>query len=289
MKDKKLTSGKAVLLNITVIILMTTCAIIAHAILPAPVDDLDFDSVLVQLFGFPFVAVSYFMLLFTHCAFVLHFYGRYAKFSRLEVGFRFGAAFALLYLIGMQEVVVEATPFGTWGYEYVRYQFFMGLGDALPVLFLCLIIAYFSLNQDRSTAPQFSLGRADKILIITAVAATFLGQRAVGYQTGIIESNVTSFPLPTYLWTLLFGLALGYICCLLYPIFAVTEKISTLSLRLTVITIGVNWILFNSFIGLIFSGAMPQMLLRSSIDTAILFMTLITTNYFINKGQISAL
>jgi hypothetical protein len=33
-----------------------------------------------------------------------------------------------------------------------------------------------------------------------------------------------------------------------------------------------NWMLFNSFIGLIFSGAMPQMLLRSAVDIYILFM-----------------
>jgi len=289
VKRYRLTGGKAVLLNITVIIIMTVCAIIAHTILPAPVDDLDFDSVLVQLFGFPFVAVSYFMLLFSHCALVLHFYGRYVNFSRLEVGFRFGAAFALLYLVAMQEVFVEATPFSAWGYEYVRYQFFMGLGDALPVLFLCLIIAYLSLNQDRRSSPVISLGRADKILIISAVAATFLGQRAIGYQTGVIESNVVAFTLPTYLWTLLFGLTLGYICCILYPIFAGTSKISTLSSRLTVSTIGVNWIIFNSFIGLIFSGAMPQMLLRSSIDTAVLFLTFLATNYFINKRRNSSL
>ncbi len=165
----------------------------------------------------------------------------------------------------------------------------MGLGDALPVLFLCLIIAYLSLNQDRRSSPVISLGRADKILIISAVAATFLGQRAIGYQTGIIESNVAAFTLPTYLWTLLFGFTLGSICCILYPIFAGTSKISTLSSRLTVSTIGVNWIIFNSFIGLIFSGAMPQMLLRSSIDTAVLFLTFLATNYFINKGRNSSL
>lgn len=265
--------GKAVLLNITVIVLMSALAIIAHAVLPAPVDDLDFDSVLVQFFGFPFVAVSYFLLLFTHCALVLHFYGRHANCSRLEVGIRFGAAFALLYLVAMQEVVVEATPFSTWGYDYVSYQFFMGLGDALPVFFLCLIIAYFSLHQEGSTTPKYSLDRERKILIITSVAVTFLGQRSIGYHTGLIESNVAVFPLPTYLWTLLFGLTLGYICCLLFPVFAVTEKISLLSLRLAVITIGMNWIIFNSFIGLIFSGAMPQMLLRSIIDTAVLFLT----------------
>lgn len=273
MKEYRLTGGKAFLLNITAIMIMTAFAIIAHAILPAPVDDLNFDSVLVQVFGFPVVAVSYFILLFTHCALVLHFFGRYVNCSRLEVGFRFGAAFALLYLIAMQEVFVDATPFGTWGYEYVRYQLFMGLGDALPVLFLCLTIAYFSLNQDRSAAPQSSLGRADKILMITSVAVTFIGQRAIGYQTGLVESNVAVFPLPTYLWTLLFGLTLGYICYLLYPIFAVTANIRLLSFRLAVVTIGINWIIFNSFIGLIFSGAMPQMLLRSSIDTAVLFLT----------------
>ena len=268
-----MTRGKALLLNITVIIIMTAFAIIAHAILPAPVDELGFDSVLVQIFGFPFVAVSYLILLFTHCALALHFYGRHASCSRLEVGFRFGAAFALLYLVAMQEVLVEATPFNTWGYEYIRFQFFMGLGDALPVLFLCLIIAYFSLNQDQSTTAQYSLGKTRKFLIIIAVAATFLGQRAIGYHTGIVESNVAVFPLPTYLWTLLFGLTLGYICCILYPIYAATAKTSLLPVRLTVVTIGLNWIFFNSFIGLIFSGVMPQMLLRSSIDTAVLFVT----------------
>jgi len=149
----------------------------------------------------------------------------------------------------------------------------MGLGDALPVLFLCLIIAYFSLNQDRSATPQCSLGRTRKFLIVIAVAVTFLGQRAIGYHTEIVESNVAVFPLPTYLWTLLFGLTLGYICCILYPIYAATAKISLLPVRLTVVTIGLNWIFFNSFIGLIFSGVMPQMLLRSNIDIAVLFFT----------------
>jgi len=42
-------------------------------------------------------------------------------------------------------------------------------------------------------------------------------------------------------------------------------------MKLIILTIGLNWIIFNSFIGLIFKGVMPQMFIRSVIDIFIFY------------------
>lgn len=64
---------------------------------------------------------------------------------------------------------------------------------------------------------------------------------------------------------------MGYIYVILYPLLAFEKRQRGIPLRLTA-TIGVNWMIFNSLIGLLMKGAMPQMLLSSGIDAAVLFL-----------------
>lgn len=265
--------SKAILINAIVIVIAAAVAIVFHAVLPAPVDALDFDSALVRLFGFPVVAVAYFLALFTHCAIVVRSFGRRANLPKLEIGFRFGLAFALLYLFGMQEVVVEASPFAEWGREFVTYQFFMGVGDALPVFVLCTVLAYATLAPRGSPTHGPTSSTRQMAAIAVSIALTFFLVRTIGHTTGIVESDVGRYPVQTHLWTLLFGGVLGCAYILLYPVFAHERRPVMLSVKLVLLTIGANWILFNSFIGLIFSGVMPQMLLRSGLDTTAMFLT----------------
>lgn len=73
---------------------------------------------------------------------------------------------------------------------------------------------------------------------------------------------------------------------LLYPVLAKEQNKLLLSLKLAVLTIGVNWMMFNSFIGLILSGVMPQMLLRSGIDVAIFFLAcIVISKYFVKPDM----
>ena len=282
---KGVNKNKIILINAIVIIFAAAFAIIIHAALPAPVDALDFDSLPVKLFGFPVVAVSYFLLLFIHCAIAIQYFGRQSNLPKLEAGYRFGMAFAILYLFGMQEVVVEASPFEAWGFDYVIYQFFMGLGDAIPVLLLCITLAYFTLAQRKSPAPVRTLSKRGKTLIVASFTLTFFIQRTIGYTTGLVDSNLGNYPVQTYLWTALFGAILGCAYIVLYPAFAKEQNTLSLSVQLSLLTIGANWIIFNSFIGLIFSGAMPQMLFRSGLDTVVLFLTsLAITRYLRNQA-----
>ncbi|MDG5790160.1 hypothetical protein QA612_22225 [Evansella sp. AB-P1] len=286
MKEKVISVKRVLIINTLAIIVASAMAIIVHAIVPGDVNVDDFDSIFVKLFGFPIVAVSYFVLLFLHCVIVMRYFGKRSSMTNLQIGFRFGTVFAALYLFGMQEVVVEASPFNEWGLAFVSYQFFMGISDAIPALLLCVVTAYFTLSNKNTANSRQILNLIEKTKVVALITITFLIARAIGYETGMIGSNIDTFPIPTYLWTIVFGVMLGCCFTILYPIFASGQNKFLLSYKLVVITIGINWILFNSFIGLIFSGEMNQMLLRSGIDIAVVFLTsLIIQKYFLKSDK----
>ncbi len=275
MKEKEKSVKRVVLINTAAIIAAVALAIILHAVVPGSGDlnEAQFDSVLVLLFGFEPVAVSYFILLFLHCVIVMRYFGKRSSLTSMQIGFRFGIVFAALYMVGMQEVVVEASPFNEWGEAFVNFQFYMGVSDALPALLLCLGVAYFTLSSKNTPGTRQVLTPAEKIKAVSLITITFLTARAIGYETGIVDSNVDTFPVPVYLWTALFGIVLGVCYTVLYPVFSGGRNKSLLSFKLAVLTIGINWMLFNSFIGLIFSESMYQMLLRSGMDMAVFFGT----------------
>lgn len=288
MKEKVISFKRVLVINTLAIIVATAMAIIVHAIVPGAGDlnVTDFDSILVKLFGFPVVAVSYFVLLFLHCVLVMRSFGKRSSMTNTQIGFRFGIVFAAIYMVGMQEVVVEASPFNEWGLAFVNFQFFMGISDAIPALLLCVVTAYFTLKNNNTTSTSKVLNFSEKMNVVALITITIFIARAVGYETGLINSNIDTFPIPAYLWTFVFGVVLGCCYTILYPIFATGQNKYLLSYKLVVLTIGINWILFNSFIGLIFSGVLYQMLLRSGLDIVVFFITSIIIQKYIVRTEI---
>jgi hypothetical protein len=53
--------------------------------------------------------------------------------------------------------------------------------------------------------------------------------------------------------------------------------------RLVGFPVVADWMLFNSFIGMLFSGAMPQMLLRSGLDTAVVFVASVVVLGYVRR------
>ena len=98
-----------------------------------------------------------------------------------------------------------------------------------------------------------------------------------------MHSNVESYPVQTHLWTALFGAVLGCMVVVLVPMFSRRHGPVALSVRLVLLTIGVNWMLFNGFIGLLFSGVMPQMLLRSGLDKAVVFVASVVVLGYVRR------
>lgn len=279
--DKKCISiWKLIAINAITIIISTILAIIVHALMPATADVTKFDSIFVKWFGFTAVAVFYFIVLFTQCSISVGYIGRRANMPKLQVGIRFGIAFAITYLIGMQEVMLKGSPFSAWGMKFVKYQFIMGLGDGIPTMLLCFTIAFLTLTNNRigNQIQKLSLTKNIEAILIIAIAI-FIG-RAIGYESGLIANYASLYPVGCYLWTGCFGLSMGFIYVILHSLLGLGKKHNCIPLRF-VATIGVNWIIFNCFIGLIIKGFMPQMLFRSGVDVTILFISSVIIDKYI--------
>ncbi|MEN6349699.1 MAG: hypothetical protein ABFD08_09940 [Syntrophomonas sp.] len=271
-------------LSILTILGSAAIAIVVHAIMPASVEVGKLNSILVTLFGFNSVAVSYFLILFTQCTVAVRYIGNRTNVANMQTGIRFGLCFALIYLFGMQEVMVESSPFATYGFEFIKYQFFMGVGDAIPAFVLCLVIALFTMKNKAKVAIVQNIKMVESLWAISIIAVCFLIERTVGYETGIIQSNCDAYTVPCYIWTALFGLVLGFIYTILYPVLFSERKWIQVPIKL-ILTIGVNWIIFNSFIGLIMKGAMPEVLLRSGVDVVVLFIASCIIGQFVIKNS----
>ena len=279
MKSKFLSVKWLIIMNTVLILLSSIFAIIVHALMPASADITDFDSILVKWFGFPAVATFYFIILFTQCALAVRFIGARADVSKFQIGIRFGISFAMIYILGMQEVVIEGSPFSTWGLDFVKYQFINGIGDGIPAVLLCFAIAYFTLSKRERSKPIHKLKFTECLKAIVIFAIAIFTERAIGYQVGIITSDIATFPVQCYIWTGLLGILIGYIYVLLYPLF-VFNRNKTLSF---IVTIGLNWMIFNIFIGLIMKGTMPQMVIRSGLDIVMMFVASIVVDKYIFK------
>ena len=256
-------------------------AIASKVALPSEVNIGDFDSIFVRIFGFEIVASFYFIMIYTHNAVVTLVLGKRAKLSSGQTGVHFGLVFALIYFFGMQEVVIESSPFTSWGIDFVIYQFFGGVGEAVVALLLCVVISKCIIERKERQPEKHHGTLQKKLSAILLIAFAFTIARVIGYETGFIHSDVKSFPIPCYIWTVLFGIVLGFGYTMLRPVFEDEKGIIKLSVKIMVLTIGLSWMIFNSFIGLIFAREMFPLLIRSGLDVVASFIAaLIWEKYF---------
>jgi hypothetical protein len=281
MNAEKVSKTRIILIYTVAIILSAAFAIFVHAIFPASVEVDKLDGFLVKLVGFQAVGVGYFLLLYIQCTAVVRYVARRTGVSNLQAGFRTGISFALVYLVGMQEVMVGSSPFTSYGLDYIRYEFFMGLGDAIPVFVLCIVVAIFT-GKNKAGLVASKTDMSGRLLTMAIIAAGFLIERTIGYETGIVLSEHNTNAIQCYIWTALFGIVLGCIYVILYPVLTSGYKRGNVPVRFALV-IGVNWIIFNSFIGMILKGVMVQMLLRSGLDVAALLIASITAGKLMDR------
>ena len=264
-------------------IISAMAAILVHALLPSPgaaTNPEMFDGYLVQIFGFPFVASMYFVLLYLHILVVFFMFGEKSRSRNVHIGLNYGLAFALMYLIGMQEVVVEGSPLDVYGQDFISYQFFMGLGDAIPVFCLCMILALY-INKRRGKKVR-NIFVKEKIIRMLVIGICFFGERTVRYYIGFIDSDIHQYPIPVLIWTAVMGLVFGIMNLLLESVHPVTSGLRK-NVQINAICIGINWIWFNCFMGLILKDTFIKMFLRGGIDVLFLIVGAISADYILKK------
>lgn len=267
-------------------VIAAVAAILVHAFLPSPgatTDPTLFDGYLVQVFGFPFVASMYFVILYLHIFIIMCIFGSKAPYKKVQIGVRYGTAFGLMYLIGMQEVMVEASPLTTYGVDFVGYQFFMGLGDAIPAFLLCLIIGTFIIRQKQYK--EQAATNINKYYGAAVIIVVFFVERVVRYYMGYIDSDIHQYPIPVLVWTLVMAIVFAVMNLLLSPIYTNSDAVKK-SIQINLLTVGLNWIWFNCFIGLILKETFIKMFLRSAVDILAITFGCVILNLFLKRTQI---
>lgn len=256
------------IIGIMSVLVAAIIAIAVHVLLPSPGATLDvseFDGIAVHLFGFPIVASIYFVILYLHILWVIRFFAPKSYLSNREIGIRYGLIFGFMYLVGMQEVVVSASPCDTYGLSFVVYQFFIGLGDAIPVMILCLLVS--AIEKKKSDIEKIIIKNniRKNIVLVFTVAIIFFIERTLGYVVGYLDSDIREYPVPVLVWTFIFGVVLGGMYLILRPIYNQENKTKKV-FYIMLFTIGINWIWFNCFMGLILDGLFVKMFFRSLLD-----------------------
>lgn len=281
-------SRKTTLINIVIVMVASLVAISVHALMPSPgarVNINDFDSLLVKQFGFPIVASAYFFILYSHVLWVIKLFATKSILSVRKTGWLYGMVFSLLYMVGMQEIVVSSSPFNNYGIDFVLYQFFIGLGDALPVLLLCIFTCWLNIKKIPNNVSKVAISNQEKVGTVGIITVLFLTERIIGYRVGYVVSDISTYPVPTILWTFIFGIVVGLAYLMVISTFNNRERIQ-IKLLTAVGIIGANWVWFNCFIGLIFKNTIGLMLLRSGIDVvAIIVGAIISGLLFKNKDM----
>lgn len=251
------------LFSMLIIIVSALIAIILHAVLPAKVDETLLDGWLVKKYSFPVVAIAYFIFLFTHCTVVLILNRNKLICSNLKAEINFGLSFSLIYMIGMQEIVLGASPYTQWGTDFIYYQLLMGVGDAIPVIILCLLIGKLFFNGQKNG----DIAKRKAIFTVLSFIMLIGTIRLIVSYCGAIKTDILDYPVPVAMW----GYILGFIFGIVYIL---VERTTLVKIRTILLGFGLNWMIFNSFIGLIMKDTMADALLRSVIDLISIFIAI---------------
>ncbi len=244
------------LLAVLLVIVAALIALGMHAALPAKVDESLLDGLLVKQFGFIGVAAAYFVILFAQSAMVLILNRHHLLRHCLRASFYFGLSFALIYMIGMQEIILSASPYEKWGTDFFLYQLLMGVGDAVPALLLSILIGRLYFRDIHKTLRPMDRGAVFAVLLFAVIIGSV---RLLAYFAGAIDNELAAYPSPVAIWSYLFGLILGIVYLLI-------SRTTIAKTRTMLLGVGINWMIFNVFIGLVKKDTMADSLLRSAID-----------------------
>ena len=115
--------------------------------------------------------------------------------------------------------VVSASPCDTYGIDFVLYQFFMGLGDAIPIILLCVLVCGFVRINTGDRKPKSPNKKLENRIMFIVISLLFFIERVVGYYVGYIDNEFQEYPIPVLIWTLVFGMVMGGIYVFLSPIY----------------------------------------------------------------------
>ena len=232
-------------------------------------------SYIAERIGGEGAAILWAVLSFSGVAFVFYKFEHRINGTKLTKGLRYGFAIGLIWLIAMLEGVA------LFGNPFIN-EFVVGLSDFIPVLVVGILLSVFTSSRGSLLPePEFGNVRNSIIILATFTFIYFLGKH-VAYYTEITTSGYKTNSFLTAVWTLSMGLAIGVSYILLHSVVR-NETNFMKSIKFGVWVFGVTWTLFLIFMPLLFKGFLIDVLIRITIDAALVIMSCYCSETIISR------
>lgn len=173
--------------------------------------------------------------------------------NRVLQGLKYGLSCCIVWIVYLLEPLPHVA-----GIDRITYP----VADSLALIVMGLMLGWLFGNPAQ---------RADKektpfpILPVLAVTGGFFAGRMIQYLVFGVYSSFDEKPLETVLWCLLTGIAISCVMAWL-NLYIQSENRMLQALILGVLLFGVDLILFNFFMPLVFDADIPDLILRTFMD-----------------------
>lgn len=175
--------------------------------------------------------------------------------SRLSRGLKYGLAWSLIWIVYLWEPLPHAAPLDRLTYP---------LADSISLFILGALSGRF-LGNSRRQEPRSVASVGWQLLPVAWITGLFIGGRLMLYLVFDIYSDFAARPGWTFAWTALTAVT----SALVMNWFAGHLPVRGYLRRRLLVGgfFGVNLLLFNFFMPLVFRADLPDLLLRTAVDT----------------------
>ena len=173
--------------------------------------------------------------------------------NRVLQGLQYGLSCCVVWIVYLLEPLPHVAPL-----DRITYP----IADSLALVVMGLLLGWLFGNSARR------LGKAKRpfpILPVLAVTGCFLAGRLIQYSAADIYSCFGNKPAETLLWCLLTGFMIACVMAWLNRYIGSGGRIKR-ALILGGLLFGIDLLLFNFFMPLVFTTDIPELILRSFID-----------------------
>ncbi|HIU25074.1 MAG TPA: hypothetical protein IAC50_01065 [Candidatus Copromorpha excrementigallinarum] len=173
--------------------------------------------------------------------------------NRVLQGLKYGLSCCVVWIVYLLEPLPHVA-----GIDQITYP----AADSLALIVMGLLLGLLfgsPVPRADKEKPPFS------ILPVTVVTGSFFAGRMIQYFVFDIYSSFNEKPLETVLWCLLTGIAISCVISWL-SLYIRSENRILRALILGGLLFGVDLILFNFFMPLVFDADIPDLILRTFID-----------------------
>jgi hypothetical protein len=176
--------------------------------------------------------------------------------KKLTKGLVFGLAFGMMWAV----YLFEPVPFssGTSLADTLSYP----VVDGMTIVVLGLLLGRFIGTDSEGNVKT---GTSTGTIALMAIPVLFIAGRFVGYTIIQIYSFFTDRPLGTMLWVTVTGIWIGAMYLLLGPGIAVRSPLEK-AVFFGAVVLGIDLLMFNLFIPIVFEMDMADLLARTAID-----------------------